>query len=497
MSEFLKKIFNISVFLILPNYLFPQVELLPYNITLDEALEIARNKSVDAYIAKNNMIYSYWEFRKFKADIYPNLTLGGELPAFNKSLSRYQNPDGSYSFIPKNILSENLTLSISQNIAATGGTVYLQSQIERIDQVNKSGVGSFLLIPVELSIVQPLISAQTLKWAQKIEPIKLEEAKKDFSVNIETINVKTINYYFDLLIAYVNKNIATQNYERAKELLRIAYGKKEIGLISENDLQQLIVGELNASGALITSEQDYLKKMTVLRSHLGFDNTIEIIPHIPHFYPDYTVTYESLMEKAKNNNPIYDNFKRRMLEMEKNVQKAKANRGFKANLNLSVGLTGSDKNFIDSYHSLNNMAVVSLGIQIPIIDWGKGKGTVIQARSQQELEEVKITNEQNNFEEKCQLLVMQIHKQKELTEIYKQAGSLAETRYKTAFKLFNLGKISILDIYAAQNEENNARRNYINQLYASWLYYYYVRQITLYDYLKKEKINWNNLYNIQ
>ena len=34
----------------------------------------------------------------------------------------------------------------------------------------------------------------------------------------------------------------------------------------------------------------------------------------------------------------------------------------------------------------------------------------------------------------------------------------------------------------AEQEKDNARRQYINQLYLSWLYYYNLRYITLYDF---------------
>jgi hypothetical protein len=51
-----------------------------------------------------------------------------------------------------------------------------------------------------------------------------------------------------------------------------------------------------------------------------------------------------------------------------------------------------------------------------------------------------------------------------------------------------MGTINVLDINNAQIERDNARRKYINELYLSWLCYYNLRQITLYDFQKETNI---------
>jgi outer membrane protein TolC len=83
------------------------------------------------------------------------------------------------------------------------------------------------------------------------------------------------------LFAYVNRNIAYQNKKNAEELYRIATGKKEIGVISENELMQLKVGVLNAEANVILEEQGYKDKMNALKNYLGIEDSVEIIPVIP------------------------------------------------------------------------------------------------------------------------------------------------------------------------------------------------------------------------
>ena len=49
-------------------------------ITLNEAIAMARVQSVDAAVALNELKTSYWEYRTFRADLLPEINLKGTLP---------------------------------------------------------------------------------------------------------------------------------------------------------------------------------------------------------------------------------------------------------------------------------------------------------------------------------------------------------------------------------------------------------------------------------
>lgn len=86
---------------------------------MDQALNIARIFSIDAIVARNTLQIAYWSYRNYKADLLPGMVLDGTLPSLDKSLSSYQKEDGTYSFVTNRLLSENLNLSITQNIPYT------------------------------------------------------------------------------------------------------------------------------------------------------------------------------------------------------------------------------------------------------------------------------------------------------------------------------------------------------------------------------------------
>jgi outer membrane protein TolC len=322
----------------------------------------------------------------------------------------------------------------------------------------------------------------------RIEPERYKEARQQYQADLENVYMKTITYYFDLLLAQTNLDIAAINQGNASKLHDIAKGKKSIGLISDNDLLQLELNKINAEAEVISAGQTYDNKMLTFCNFLRLENNVELTPVVPNAGFNVNITLSQVRELAYKNHPLTHTSTRRLLEARRLIDEAKANRGFKADLYVSMGYTGSDLTFSDSYRNLQNREIVSLGIRIPILDWGKGKGRVKLAESEQEVIKSQVEQTQLDFEQNIILSVSQFREQSRLVALAQQADSIARLRYETAFQTFVMGTINVLDINAAQIERDNAKRKYINELYLAWLCYYNLRQITLYDFQQETNI---------
>ena len=451
-------------------------------LTIEEALVMGREQSLVSKENRNTMRIAYWQYRNYRADLFPSVTLDATLPSLNRSLSSYQQEDGVYKFIPNNYISEYMGLTISQAIPFTGGHVYPQSSIERTDQLRAARVRSFPSTPTTLTHAQPPFAYNQYHRSTKIEPLKYENSRQDYVASVENVNITTVTYYFDLLLAISDSKTAQQNLQTARKLYDIALARRKIGTISDDELMQIHVGLMNAEAKVIEVRHTCSEKMHALRNYLGIEEDVEIVPEIPSEKVIPSVSADMIREKAYSNNPIYNDFKVRLLEAEANVVKAKRNRGPSVQLYLSVGNTGSDRNFFNSYTRLQNRQIAEVGISIPILDWGKRKGQLELAKSQYDLTRDRIAREEQDFRESVRALTEDIYDQPELLRIYQQADSVAMDRYRIALERFTLGDISVIDINYAEQEKDNARRQYITQLYLSWLYYYNLRYITLFDF---------------
>jgi hypothetical protein len=57
-------------------------------LNLDDVLEIAKDQSPQAIMARHRFLGKYWEFRTFKAKYRPALNMNATLADFNRSLEK-------------------------------------------------------------------------------------------------------------------------------------------------------------------------------------------------------------------------------------------------------------------------------------------------------------------------------------------------------------------------------------------------------------------------
>ena len=434
-------------------------------ITLRQAIQIAQLQSVDAAVALNELRTAYWEFRTHRADQLPEVIFTGTLPSYSKQYSKYQQSDGSYTYVQNNALGLNGEISIAQNIALTGGKIALNTSLDFTRQLGSGAYNEFMS-----------------------EPVRYQEAKAAYMENVENVTIATITNYFNLLLAEDNLDICNQNLLNANKLYDIAVAKRKIGHISESELMRLKQSALQAKGKLTEAQSNYNAMMFKLRSFLGMSEQDVIEPVLPEAIEGVRMDYQAVLEKAQENNSFSKNIMRRQLEADYDVATAKGNRR-SINLFASVGYTGKDVSMRGAYNPLKDNQIVEVGLSIPILDWGKRKGKVKVAESNRDVVLSKIRQEQMDFNQDIFLLVENFNNQAAQLEIAAEVDTLAEKRYKTSIETFMIGKIDILDLNDAQSSKDDAKQKHIQELYYYWRYFYNIRSITLYDFLNNRTLD--------
>lgn len=457
-------------------------------ITLEEAIALARLQSVDAAVALNELKTAYWEYRTFRANLLPEMNLTATLPAYNKRYNSYQQEDGSYTFVRNNYMEMNGEVSIDQNIWLTGGKLSLNTSLDFLKQLDGQKTERYMSVPVALTLNQPIFGVNTLKWNRRIEPVRYAEAKAAFLTATEQVTMTTINYFFNLLMARENVAVSRQNLGNADKLYEVAKAKRRMGQISENDLLQLELNVLNARSALTDNESNLKSNMFKLRSFLALGEDEELVPVLPDTLPTILLRYEEVLEKALANNSFAHNIRRRQLEADFEVAKAKGNLR-QISLFAQVGFTGTDRRLGDAYRGLKDNQVVEVGFKIPLLDWGKRRGQVQIARSNRDVTESRLRQETMNFNQNLFILVEQFNNQQAQLQIATDADRIAQKRYSTNVETFMVGKISTLDLNDSQSRKDEARQKHINELFYYWYYYYQVRSLTLWDFAAHTNID--------
>ena len=480
----MKRWYYISLFLI-----FAAVRLEAQDtirITLTVAVELGISRSVDVMVAKNEYISAYWDYRTYKTELLPEVTFKGTAPYYSNSSSMYQKEDGSYDYVNNNYYKIDAGLSITQNIPWTGGTLSVESNLDRLRQGGEDPFTRYRSLPVSITLEQPIFGFNRIKWLQKIEPVKYKEARQKLVSDREDVASTAILHYFNLLVGQINLEIARQNYANADKLYKIAQARFKIGQMSRVDLLQMQNSRLTAESSLTDAQMSLDSRMFQLRSFLGFGENTVLVPTIPYFISDEVplLNYQQVLDLALENNSFTQNIQRRMLEASENVSQAKADR-WDIKLFASVGWAGYGNKFAKAFdnHNWGPNQIVSLGLSVPILDWGKRKGKVRVAESNQQVVNSQIEKEKLDFMQNIFLCVQNFNHQPKQLQLAKEVDSIARSRYNTTVEAFIQGKMDILNLNDSQTSKDSARRNYIEQMYMLWSYYYQIRGLTLFDFI--------------
>ena len=249
------------------------------NLTLDQVISIAKDQSLQAIMAKHRFRSSYWEYRTHIAKFRPSLSLSSTLPNFNRSID-VVTLQGGDTYVERNDINTSMDLSLSQNIGLTGGSIFVESQLGRIDKLENNST-NYLSQPVSIGFRQPINGFNSFKWEKKIEPLKYKEAKETYIRAMENVAIRAVDLFFNLAQAQLNLRIANVNFENADTLYKIAQGRYNIGTIAENELLQMELGKLNAGTAVNEANIDLEEKKNQIRSFLGYNDQVDISLDIP------------------------------------------------------------------------------------------------------------------------------------------------------------------------------------------------------------------------
>ena len=288
--------------------------------TLAGVLQMAQGQSVAAKRANTQKRTNYWQYRSYQAQYKPQLSLDGTLPNFTRSYVQVTQPDGNIRFEPVSYNNSTLNLSLSQTIAPTGGTIFVQKQLQRFDNFLQ-GSRLYNGIPFGIGLSQPLLQFNPMRWDRRVQPLLYAEGNQQFIESLEQVSLTATTLYFDLLVAQVNRQIAETNRANNDTLYQIALHKLDLGRISQNDLLQLQLSVLNAQKDLASARQTEAVASLRLRSFVGMGLGSEdtgtglsqpLDLAIPTQLPLLTVDIKQALSEAVANRAAAIGFRRRI-----------------------------------------------------------------------------------------------------------------------------------------------------------------------------------------
>ena len=460
-----------------------------YILTLEDVIEIAKEQSPQSIQARHQFRASYFRYLDYKATFLPKLTLTTNPTTWNNAIQTVESVrDGVYQTneVKTNTLTSTAGLALSQNIGFTGGTISLGSDFQRKQNFledNSERATQFTTKPISLSITQPLNGYNQFRWAKLIDPLRYEEAKQTYIVDIESVASMAVRNFFSLAIAEVNLNMAETNYKNQVALYEIASGRFEMGVIAEDQLLQVKLRYMLSESKLNSSRISLESSLSRLRSFLGFTDNVQIALIHNSEIPDFKVPYEEALHLALTRNPDIISFNRQILDAERQVALTRSQNGITMNLEASFGTTKTGYTFNDAYSSpFDDREVIGLRINIPILDWSQSRNRYRQAQSSLEVVEAQMQQQETNFKQDVFLQVMRFNMQEDQLRIAATADTIAQKSYDISYARYMTGKGDITVLNLADEAKDKAKVDFMNELNSYWSYYYTIRQLTLFDF---------------
>ena len=430
-------------------------------LSLEKTISLAADSSLEAFRTKNLFLSGYWEFRNYKAERLPSLTLNITPAEYYRDITkRYDSEKDIDEYRKQQSFYAGGNLKIKQNFDMLGGSFFVDTDLGYMRYFGSNTYNQFTSVPIRIGYSQDLLGYNPFRWEKKIEPLKYEKVKKELLYNIETVSEQATTYFFSLAMAQVEYDMAKENVATTDTLYRTGQERHKIAAISQADLLTLKLDAINARNTLQNADIALKRAMFSLASYLNFDKNTEIRLRLPSRPHDMDIPVDQALTLARENNPKFLEVRQEVLEAEQQVDKTKKETLFNASLNASIGFNQVATQFKEVYK--------------------KGKYNI--AKSNLNVTQISARQTEVTLEEDVIMTVGDFNVQQNLIASAEEALDIAIMAYNETKQRFMIGKADINSLTLSLNRQQEAQRNYITALQNYWLSYYKIRKLTLHDF---------------
>ena len=458
------------------------------SLTLQEAIAMGQQRGPAAEIARNVRDAARDRNDGFNARLLPQVVLQGQAANLNHSINPITLPDGSIQYIGQAQNQSTLGLSVQQSIPVTGSVLSVSTQMSRLDLFGDQTSRLYSTTPVLLTLQQDLFKPRTLVWNEKIQSLNASVAERGYYEAREDVAGAIAGAFFDLYSGQMTYDNAAANASVNDTLYTLNKGRYEVGKIGENDLLnselQLLRARASVDDAKLTRDraEAALRRLIVYPA----SQTLSIVT--PDSIPTIEADPDLAVREALKNASAIDQNELDKTQSQRLMTEAKLSNRFNATVSASVGFNQTASAFGHSYESPLGKQALIVGVNMPMYQWGAGHADVEAAKADNERVAANNKSRTDALAEDARFSALALAQAQRNVLIAAKADTVAEKRFDVAKNRYVIGKISISDLYIAQNEKDQAVLSYVQALRGYWTAYYHLRRVTLYDFATKHEL---------
>ncbi|NJC26061.1 TolC family protein [Neolewinella antarctica] len=458
------------------------------SISLAELQALAADNALAVLVADQDLRSAEFELTAFRASMKPRLDLNANFPNYFRTSTEVTQNDGTVAFREIELNNSFVGLLASQRIGATGGTINLESRLQRTDnfvQNSKNYNGS----PVRLSYSQPLLAFNPWKWDKELLPLAQVQSEREVQAARAGAALEATDRFFDLVSADQERRIAETNRSANAQLYRVAEERYALGKINRGDVVQLRLELTSAEQNLLRAERLVAAASADIQQLLGRPYVGELFrPELPTARVATTIDATAAATQMVTRRPEILAAHQRIRRAAREVDRTKKDFGPRIDIEAGFGFIRNDENLAPIYNDPQNDRTLSVNLALPILDWGQRRALTKQATTNQDLAtEIARRTELDLNTELVQLLEQWQTVQEEL-RLASDIRDLAEERFEISRQSYELGAIPLANLSLAQQFRDQNTRGYAETLRAYWLTYARLARLTLWDFINDKAL---------
>lgn len=469
--------------------LAPSMALAQQALTLQQTVGMAQRQGYEAASAIATRDAARAREHAFSMRRLPQLSINATPADLRKDIQPVIQPDGSTLFTPVEQKTAQAGLTLSQLFPLTGATFSITSFVQRYE---RTGVATpsltYSTAPVAFEITQPVFRPNAQRWDSRVENVTLDAAERQYLEDREGVAISATQAFFDLYIAQKRLENAELNVGRNDTLFTINKGRLEVGKIGENDLLQSELSLLRSRSQAENARLQFQRAEAAFRLAVKLPANAPVAIEAPTTVPTLVADTLVAVEQALRNSARIKNLELASVSARRSVVQAGLSRFPGANVTARFGLSQTADELNLAYKDPLESQRFTLGVNVPLFSWGALGADAQQARANQRRVEADNQRSQEEVRQAAHFAALQLSLSKRNLEVTAKADTVAQQRYEVAYNRYVIGRISIDNLYIAQNEKDQAFNQYLEALQNYWLAYYRLRQTTLYDFEKGSPI---------
>mgnify|MGYP001386335976 CR=1 FL=1 len=258
--------------------------------------------------------------------------------------------------------------------------------------------------------------------------------------------------------------------------------------IGENALLQSELALLRSRASLDGARLEYERALAALRLGLNLPRGDSIAVRVDLTAPVVLVDTVTAVRQALANRSTVSDVRLQEVQARRAVNAARLSNGPGATIQASLGFNATGPDFNAAYDGLQDARQFSLGVQMPIWQWGVRREAIEAARADEARTQSQGEATLEQLAQEAHFAALQLGQARRGLELSAKADTVAGKRFEVAYNRYVIGRITIDNLYVAQSEKDAALSQYVQALRAYWQAYYRLRRLTLYDFERGEPI---------